>query len=699
MEISTKCSILSLRFDAGFSYRYFTTMTTTFLERLLSRYSRNLLLLLVVIFARVSALAQEDSISRNEWRIGVLGGLSRLYHTSSLPLVPPQTCCGSYERGDSWGWWGGLSADYALLPQNIEIGARIAFARRTLALAQSISKFERFNGIDSYAPLVRHFAYSAVADYIMGDVGARIQPLSAVPLYLRLSADASFALRTQIPARETEQLASGTDAAYPESNALSRANTPTTPFLTQFAFGLTGALGIEIPIQTRLLLGVEAAYRYGLGTVRKDIDWRTNSLQGALTLRWRFLPEEKKTVETPSVETPPSRTKIAVKPLEIQSFDSKPLEIQETIVTQTFPLLPYIFFDSASVVVRNRYNPRIGTIAGFNENTLPKETLQIYYHLLYIIGKRMKDNPKTTLTITGTTDGKEWSNASQRQILAMQRARSVASFLTGYWGIAQSRIKLATRDTPKLASSDRYTEGNEENRRAELSSTDPELLRPVVQYRFLEYTPVRSEHYITVKLQNPSEAQSYKGSMEAAGETFAVTSGVDAPPGRLPFALRRKFTTKFAQGMSTIDSAECTLEITERNGDTVQAQTSIKVETIKNQYEVSRLNLIVFDFDRDDMLEANRLMMQSFVLDAIKPNSMVSVLGSTDRLGEARYNKELSESRARGVQDFMRRINPNILFQEVRGTGASTLPFDNDLPEGRYYCRTVSINVQTPRGN
>ncbi|MFY8001489.1 MAG: OmpA family protein [Candidatus Kapaibacteriota bacterium] len=652
------------------------------------------------IYAQDSPPATE-SFSQNEWRIGVLGGLSRLYHSSAVLIAPPNANCCAYERGEALGWWGGISGDYAFLPETFEIGARVLFARKPLALSQTVSnsKLPRFNNVDGYFTLARRFEYSAPADFIIGDLGARIQPIRAFPLYLRLSADASFALRSQLPVNEVETMLTP-NALYPATNSANQTNTRTAALLSQPNFGISGALGVELPLGERLLLGAEAAYRYGLTTVRRDIDWRTNALQGALTLRWRFLLERPAT-PTPVSPTPIDTTpapRVVAKALEISSFSGAPLEIQETIVTQTFPLLPYIFFDSASTVVRNRYNPRIGTTARFDENALPKETLQIYYHVLHIIGKRMRENPKSTLTITGTTDGKEWSNLDSRQILAMQRARAVASFLTGYWGIAQNRIKLATEDTPKLASSDRYAEGNEENRRVELSSTDPELLRPVVQYRFLEFTPVRQEHYMAVKLQNADEAQSYKGSMQALDETFAVTSGVSAPPTRLPFALRRKFTTQLSQSLGNLDSADCSLEIKEKSGATLTAHIRVDVSTIKNQYEVSRLNLIVFDFDRDDMVEANRVMMRRFVLDAIKPNSQVSVTGSTDRLGEAKYNKELSESRAKGVQDFMRRVNPAINFQEVRGTGASSLPFDNDLPEGRYYCRTVSITVQTPRG-
>lgn len=662
---------------------------------------------IVVLLLSFPLFAQEP-IAQNEWRLGALGGLSRLYHTSLLPIIPDNPRCCSYEHGESWGWWGGLSGDYAIMPHGteplFEIGARALFARRPLALSQTVSNANSgvtrlvYDGNGGYTGLVQRFDYSAsVADYLVADLGARMQPVQSIPLYIRLSADASFALLSQVPVAESELILQPVGIKFPD-NKNPRTNQREAARLARPTFGVTGAIGVEVPLQQRLLLGLEAAYRYGLTTVRTDIDWRTNGLQGAITLRWRFLPEETKrdSAETPQSEkTPPT---LAAAQLLIESIAGKPLEIQETVVTQTFPLLPYIFFDSASVVVKNRYNPRIGTTASFDEQSLPKETLAIYYHLLHIIGKRMRTNPKTTLTITGTTDGKEWANADQRQILAQQRARSVAGFLMGYWGIAQGRLKLTTRDTPKLASSDRYAEGNEENRRVELSSNDPELLAPVVQYRFLEYTPVRTEHYMTVKVQNPNAAESYKGSLNALEEPFAVTSGVDAPPTRLPFALRRKFTAKLSQTVGSLDSADCTLEVKQRDGQTLSAHTRINVETLKNQFEVSRLNLIVFDFDRDDMVESNRVMMRSFVLDAIKPNSLVSVLGSTDRLGEAKYNKELSESRAKGVQDFMRRVNPNIRFQEVRGTGASSLPFDNDLPEGRYYCRTVSINVQTPRG-
>jgi outer membrane protein OmpA-like peptidoglycan-associated protein len=667
------------------------------------------------------AFAQELPASRTKpspWSVGVMGGGARLYHFTNLDILANAPECCQYERGEAWSFWGGFVGEYAILPEMLSISARILYAQRPLELVQDISSlkdgrlFEVFNGnTNEYSILTRRYTYRAGAQFLVGDVGVKLRPFREVPIYARLSADAAFALGNMPSAQQTGRiLLPNIGLRFPdntlEQSSIREASVP----LRTFSFGATGALGAEILLEPRLLLDVEAGYRYGIGTLRTDAtDWRMNALQASLGLRWRFLEE----VPLPQPEQPNTQNDTAKprSPLIVEALSGKPLELQETVVTQTFPLLPYIFFDSASVVVKNRYNPRIGLPATFDEQALPKETMQMYYHILHIIGRRMKASPNAILTITGTTDGKEWANADQRQILAMQRARSVASFLTGFWGIPQSRIKLATRDTPTLPSSSRYNEGDEENRRVELSASVPEILSPVVHKQFLEYTPLQEQQIVAVKLLNPEEAESYEGRLEAVPaqavtrpkrtsttDTLALTKGTGAPPERLPFSLGRKFTSKLLQYGAGLEEVRCRLDVAQHNGTVIRGEAVLPVKLSKNQYEVSRLNLIVFDFDRDDMRATNEVMLRRFTQEAVKPASQVRITGSTDRLGEQRYNQELSESRAKAVQEVMKRVNPRIQFLEVRGTGASTLPFDNDTPEGRYYCRTVRIDVQTPRG-
>jgi outer membrane protein OmpA-like peptidoglycan-associated protein len=84
------------------------------------------------------------------------------------------------------------------------------------------------------------------------------------------------------------------------------------------------------------------------------------------------------------------------------------------------------------------------------------------------------------------------------------------------------------------------------------------------------------------------------------------------------------------------------------------------------------------------------------IASAVRDGSTATVVGSTDRLGEQAHNQELSTKRARSVDALARAIAPSLKVTEVKGIGASNLPYDNSLPEGRFYCRTVSLTITTP---
>mgnify|MGYP002079062403 CR=1 FL=1 len=118
---------------------------------------------------------------------------------------------------------------------------------------------------------------------------------------------------------------------------------------------------------------------------------------------------------------------------------------------------------------------------------------------------------------------------------------------------------------------------------------------------------------------------------------------------------------------------------------------------LKNQnYELGRLNLIVFDFDRSDLSKFNQDLISKFVKSSIKKESEIHIIGSTDRLGDDNYNMRLSTARAENVRAFiMSKFNLANITQ-VKGIGSNFLKYNNELPEGRFYCRTVLIEVKTP---
>jgi outer membrane protein OmpA-like peptidoglycan-associated protein len=114
-----------------------------------------------------------------------------------------------------------------------------------------------------------------------------------------------------------------------------------------------------------------------------------------------------------------------------------------------------------------------------------------------------------------------------------------------------------------------------------------------------------------------------------------------------------------------------------------------RIEQIADR-EIDRYGLILFDFDRADLNEGNRRIAE-FIRGRIKPSATVSVTGHTDRVGEADHNLKLSQDRAATVAAALGTPGATI-----SGEGESSPLYDNNLPEGRFYSRTVSIVVETP---
>jgi len=131
--------------------------------------------------------------------------------------------------------------------------------------------------------------------------------------------------------------------------------------------------------------------------------------------------------------------------------------------------------------------------------------------------------------------------------------------------------------------------------------------------------------------------------------------------------------------------------------DTLKTSSAlIPYEIEKNTFEYQRLNLIVFDFDKYQINPMNFQILRNFVANSIQENSEVRIIGSTDILGSKEYNLQLSRQRAIKTQKTLQQIKPTINFIEVEGIGDTNLKYDNTTPEGRFYSRTVLIEIKTP---
>ena len=265
------------------------------------------------------------------------------------------------------------------------------------------------------------------------------------------------------------------------------------------------------------------------------------------------------------------------------------------------------------------------------------------------------------------------------------------------WGIATQRIRTASVDVPVIASNDEYVEGREENRRVEISSSNSELLAPVVHEKFLEYVPLQQRQKFALQVLRADRAKQWEIEVTRNGRVIASRQGRAPLPEAVEITIDSSVMTALGREILPADSLRGTVRVTQDDGSIVSSACTFPITKSQNTYELSRLSLIVFDFDRSDITATNKEMMQRFVKEAVQASSRISIVGSTDRLGEAQYNKSLSQSRADAVKMFLQQAKPGALIDRCEGVGASRLPYDNNVPEGRYYCRTVAITVQTPR--
>ncbi|HOK14686.1 MAG TPA: OmpA family protein, partial [Candidatus Kapabacteria bacterium] len=110
-----------------------------------------------------------------------------------------------------------------------------------------------------------------------------------------------------------------------------------------------------------------------------------------------------------------------------------------------------------------------------------------------------------------------------------------------------------------------------------------------------------------------------------------------------------------------------------------------------------RYNLILFPFNSAEAGETNNRIMREYVYDRVKPTSVAEVIGHTDVVGLFDHNQKLSERRAETVrQGIIKATGGRFASLSSKGVGEDDPLYTNDLPEGRFYNRTVQVVIRTP---
>lgn len=390
--------------------------------------------------------------------------------------------------------------------------------------------------------------------------------------------------------------------------------------------------------------------------------------------------------------------------------DFRGLVIEENLVKELYPLLTYVFFDSGSAQISSRYKlfRSPDQTRNFSDTTIPGGTLQKYYHMLNIVGYRMQQHPTTKIEIVGNNSAE--AGSAENKDISKQRGEVVFNYLKDVWGIDPSRMKLLPpRDLPEQPSNRRDPLGIVENRRTEIRSTDWEIVRPILIKEIRRFHSPDTMHFqmkngIADALVARREIQIRRTAgpwhtMSDIGKTDPVSPEYNWGKDGDPEIIADDQTPYTAQlVVYSQDGKECRSNEVEVPVIIITSEDKRRERLIDKT--IDRYSLVLFEFDSDKAGPLNERILKTYVYDDIRQGAKVKVTGYTDIVGLEDRNLRLSQQRAATVENGLKRnvTGGKIASLNTEGVGETQPLFSNDLPEGRFYNRTVQIVIETPTG-
>ncbi len=386
----------------------------------------------------------------------------------------------------------------------------------------------------------------------------------------------------------------------------------------------------------------------------------------------------------------------------IQPSDT--LVIEEATAIDISPLLNYVFFETNSAEMPDRYAifSNQGETADFDPKNL-RGSMDKYRQILNIVGKRMRDNPNTRITLVGC------NSTAERNALDLSRSRAneVANYLRYIWGIDKSRMEIQARRLPRHPSNTDVPEGRQENQRVEIHSDSPEILSTVLS-TYAEKISSTETIRLMPQIQSEAGIRNWTIDLYGKGDNPVKSISGEGMP-RDMYEIR--LTPADLEGIAGSDRLVVGFRAENNEGEVFENATasSVKVDFIERQSPAAekigekifeKYALILFPFDSAEIEGRNRSVISVVGGRIVElPNPRVDIVGHTDTIGTEEYNQNLSERRAGNAYDILASTVSGRTGISHKGVGENQPLYDNALPEGRMMNRTVTVTLVYEAGN
>lgn len=670
-----------------------------------------LLFVLCSICTASHQLRSQDTLNS---RYGIFGHGLAAIHTADFRWLPnTASCCSGFTGGTSIGIGTGILFEFPIA-NNILFGTRLSLISQPFSMTtrEPIDNII-VNGVGQKGAFDHKLdgSYSTVT----------IEPVMSYRLFGAFFVNAGLSVGKMVSSnyKQLQQISepagAGTFLDENGNDSRKRTRNEFSGELPHPSFIISPMIGasIELPLNKKrtMLLSPEILYQIGVSDIIEGVNWKTNLLRLGISIKYSpqdekpipILPIQEKKKEAPVIaaETPQQiETKPTVRIVAVgldangREVSSPTLRIEEFTSTVMTSLLNYVFFAPNSAEIQQRYSLLTpGQAGSFTpEKVNSTDKLSTYYHLLNIIGKRMQLNPVSKITLTGCIN--DYAEEKNNLGLAKKRAETVKEYITKTWNIQPDRIIIEERLLPSKPSNMLTSDGADENRRVEITTESEEILAPIITndtLRTANYSAIRFKPIV------PPQIDCKKWSIAAEQNSKVIKNfqAVGVPPHFVDWRISSEKTTipRFATPL------QFELSVTDNSNTVVRDKGEIQIDAVsiskkrtekQGDKEIDSYSLILFGVKSADLTPVNKSIIE-LIKKRIKQNASVVVMGYTDRVGEITFNLSLADTRAKAVANF---LGKSYDISTV-AKGNSNL-YDNNLPEGRFYSRTVEIEVQTP---
>jgi len=648
------------------------------------------LILLMLIFAGITSHAQEVKRVQPVWWFGESGAANFNYYVGTTQMLNQDlTVPTAFHKGDGIKPYASLLTEYR--PNRI-LGGMLNLA------------FDDRAGKLTVAPCNCPATLATNISYFTIEPSLRIAPFASA-FYVFVGPTLSINVSKEFTYTQEKQ----TDTRADWSN------------INKTVFSAQAGAGIDIPLSARtsvaqMTLSPFASFQTDLFDQPRSVEtWSIYTFRAGLALKFGTGKKAPVTAAVKNKTKPiitPVVIPVAVVEKEVQFSVRAPKVVPlGRQVKETFPLRSSVFFDIGSTEIPIRYVQLSPAKASyFKEEQLQKNQpdnlnkgrsarqMAVYHNILNIMGDRMRVNPQSSIALIGASD----KNPTEGKLMA----ENIKHYLVTVFAIDASRISTEGRDKPLIPSEQPGAVTNIEllhqgDRRVDIVSTSPELLMQVGGSTSDVLKPV----VITAVQEDPLDSHvifNADGANELLESWFVdITNeqGGDVQHYGPYTQDMASVSGKTILGSNTQGNYKVVMTGQTKSGHSIRKESSVSLMKTDDLKQEGLRYSILFDFDKSKTINSYTNFLTDVITPLIPENGTIHIHGHTDIIGDKNHNLSLSYERAMSTQKIIEHAllktgKKGIKFETFGfGDDAGMAPFENSLPEERFYNRCVIIDI------